>query len=251
MRKLVFFKKEIFEILKTPKIIVLPVVSLFFGILSPLTAKFTNELIKSMGGININLPDPVYTDSYLQLFKNHYTTTVIVMIFVFMGLIADEKRRGSALLVLTKNLSRMNFVLSKFFASALLFTFSYVISVIACVYYTYFLFGWYWNDGLLISLLMFWVFGMFMIALMTFASIVSKSSKIAALYGFIGFVAASIIAALPKIGNYSPGIMNGLSLEIMKGTKPATDSLYPIITCIVLALIFLVLGIRIFKKQEL
>ncbi|MFA6309628.1 MAG: ABC transporter permease, partial [Clostridia bacterium] len=195
MNKLEFFKKEIFEILKTPKIIVLPAVALFFGMLSPITAKFINELIKTLGGgISISFPEPTYIDSYVQLFKNHYTITAIVMIFVFMGLVAEEKQRGSAILVLTKNLSRLNFILSKFFASVLLFTFAYILSAVICIYYTFILFDEFWNPNLPLAIFMFWLYGVFLIALILFASIISRSPAIAALFGFIGFAVISFLS---------------------------------------------------------
>ncbi len=253
MIKFVFLKKEIFEILKTPKIIILPAVSLFFGILSPLTAKFINELLKALGaGDTIKIPDPTYIDSYSQFFKNHYGTTAIVMIFVFMGLVAAEKKSGSAILVLTKNLSRTNFVLSKFFAGVLLFTFSYVLSMIPGIYYTYFLFGTYWNDYLPLALLMFWVYGIFMIALMLFSSILAKSSIISALIGFLGYAFVSFASSLPHIGDFSPGIMHAMSLYIMIGDKNVPgDAIYPIVTSLALTIILVTSGILIFRKQEL
>lgn len=251
MNKLEFFRKEIFEILKTSKKIILPAIMLFWGILSPLTAKFTNELVKSLGGINMKLPDPVYTDSYLQLFKNHYGITAIVMVFLFMGLVAAEKTKGTAILALTKNLSRTNFILSKFFASVILFTVSYLLSVGVCIYYTYFLFGTFWNDGVLLSLFMFWLFGLLIICMMIFAGVIARSTGMAALYGFLGYIFVSIVSAIPKVGEYSPYYMFDLSLKIMDHTKKATAAIAPIAVTSGLALVLLVSSIFIFRKQEL
>jgi len=249
-----FLKKEIMEIFKTSKIIVIPSLFLFFGIMSPLSARYTNQILALVGeqqGIKIILPDPTYIQAYEQLFKNIFFILIIAAIMVFAGSIADEKSKGTAVLVLTKNLSRTGFILSKLLAAVLLFSVSYALCIAAFIYYTFLLFHEFANPGTLIAILSFWVFGIFIISLTFLASILGKSYTAAVVGGFMGYVGFSAIAALPYIGRYSPGILQGLSVELARNTKPLGDAVLPFAVALVMAILAIVLGLAAFKKQEI
>lgn len=249
-----FLKKEIYEILKTVKIIVLPVLFLFFGILSPLSAKYMNQVLAMAGeqqGIKIILPDPTYIQSYEQLFKNIYFMMIVVIILVFAGSIAEEKIKGTAILALTKNLSRTGFVLGKVIAAALLFTFSYIVGVAVFLYYTSLLFPVFISSGAWIALLCFWVFGIFIISLTFLSSIIGKSFTSAAVGGFIGYAGISAFAAMPYAGKFSPGILQTLSVELVMDMKTPADAAIPLVIAFALAIAAVAGGIIIFRKQEL
>lgn len=249
-----FLKKEIMEILKTIKIIILPVLFLFFGILSPLSAKYINQILALAGeqqGIKITLPDPTYIQAYEQLFKNIYFMMIVVLILVFAGCIAEEKIKGTAILVLTKNLSRTGFVLGKLIAAVLLFSLSYIICTAAFLYYTYLLFPVFINSSTWLALLAFWVYGIFIISLTLLASILARTFTAAVVGGFIGFAAFSGLATLPYIGKYSPGVLQGLSVGFAKGMQFTTDALIPLAITVALAVIAVTGGIVLFKRQEL
>lgn len=252
MRKLTFLKKEIYEIYKTSRIFIMPPIFLFFGFLSPLTARFMNELIKSLGGgIEIKMPNPTYIDSYGQFFKNMTSTCTIVLILVFMSTVSDEKIKGSAVLILTKTVSRAQFILSKFASAVILFTASYLISAAACIYYTYLLFGKFYGPNLELSHIAFWVYGLFIISLTILASVLGKSGTVSAVLAFLGFAAVSAIAVLPKVGEYTPGALGGLSMQLLTGAKTAGDSAAPVIITVLFAGAILTAAITVFRKQEL
>lgn len=250
MRALGFFKKEIREIFKTNKIIVLPVIFLFFGLISPLTAKYTNELLKSLGGFEFELPAPVYTDSYAQLFSNLGQIGIIVLILTLMGIVVEEKVKGSAILVLTKSVSRTQFILSKFVSAVLLFTFSYIISVAGCLYYTYALFTQFYNENLITALAMFWLFGVFITSIVLLASTIAKSNTIAAVIGFLGFIGMSALSALPRVGKYFPSALAGLNMHILTGAEKATAALWPTATALLAIILLVAASVISFNRQE-
>jgi ABC-2 type transport system permease protein len=256
MRQFAFLKKEINEIYKTSRIFIMPPIFLFFGFLSPLTARFMNELFKSMGGtlsggIEIKMPDPTYIDSYGQFFKNMTSTCIIVLILVFMSTVVDEKVKGSAVLILTKTVSRTMFILSKFSSAVILFTVSYIVSAAACIYYTYLLFGKFYVPNLELSIIAFWVYGIFIISITVLASVLGKSGTVSAVLAFLGFAAASAIAVLPHTGDYTPGALGGLSMQLLTGAKTAGDAAAPVVITALLAAAVIVGSITIFRKQEL
>lgn len=251
MRKMAFVKKEILEIFKTPKIFVLPAIFLFFGMASALTARYMNELIAAMSDLDIKMPEPVYVDAYAQLFKNLSFMGIVVMILTFMGMVVDEKVKGSAILVLTKCVSRTQFILSKLTAAVLLYTFSYLLGVLGCVYYTYVLFPRFSHDYLITALVLFWVYGLFFIATTTLASTISKSHTMAAVAGFLSYAVVTAWAALPDIGRYSPGSLPALGLGLLSGTNQPSDMTGALVVALSGFLVITAASILLFKRQEL
>ncbi|NLP14480.1 MAG: hypothetical protein GX383_08445 [Clostridium sp.] len=67
----VLLKKELKENIRTHKLMIMLVVFSIFGLLSPLTAVFTPDILKSFlpEGMEIKIPEPVWTDSWAQFFK--------------------------------------------------------------------------------------------------------------------------------------------------------------------------------------
>lgn len=254
MSSFAFLKKEINEIIKTHKIFILPLVFLFFGLLSPLTAKFTPELMESMlksyGMAAIKLPEPTFLDSYAQLFKN-ISQLCFIVILVFVGTIVGEKVKGTAILVLTKPVSRTKFIISKFIAAVGLYTVAFILAGLACVYYTYLLFPVFYNDMLVLSLFTLWVFGAFLISMTIFVSTISKSFTLAAVLGIAGFLLTSASTIIPYVSKYSPGILGSLGLDILSGKKMPVDFIGPLITTIAISVVFIIGSIFVFKRQEL
>lgn len=253
MRKLKFFKKELMEIRKTSKLIVLPVVFLFFAILSPLTARYMKEIMEAAGvGEMIKLiPDPVYLDSFIQFFKNADFMCILTTILVFMGSVSEEKSKGSAILVMTKGVSRTDFILSKFFAAALLFTAAYMISAAVFIYYTSILFPGAYIAESWLALFLFWLYGILITAITILASTLSRSVTMSAVMALLAYAVIAGITALPKIGEYSPGILSSLGIEIMKGAEASAKAIAPMIVTVILIFLSLITSVRSFKRQEI
>ena len=137
MLNMSFFIKELKEIIKTKKLVIMVSLFIFFAILSPLTARYINEILASLGqGVSITLPEPTLIDSWGQYFKNLSSICLIVYLIVMTGSVSHEKSKGSILLVMTKRVSRFNFLFSKLLSGILLFTVCYIISFVISGFYT-------------------------------------------------------------------------------------------------------------------
>jgi ABC-2 type transport system permease protein len=247
-----FLKKEFNEIVKTQKLIILPVVFLFFGLSSPLIAKNMPELMKSLAGdMNIPIPKPVFWDAYAQFYKNLTQIGVIVMILTFMGMVVDEKVRGTAILVLTKGVTRAQFILSKLLASFVLFFASFSLGALACIYYTYLLFPSFDNGTLWLSLVSFLLYGLFIVSITLFASTISKSHVASAVIAFVGYAAFSAASYIPKVGKFLPGTLSDLSTQLLQGAKTSSDVIAPMIVTISLVALLIIITIADFNRQEL
>ena len=133
------FSKEFREIGKTYKIYVIPIIFLVLGLMSPIIAKIT-DLVKSLAESgrwcdHSKLSPPTAVDAYLQLFKNFNQIGILVVLISSIGLVVEEKSRGTAVLILTKPVPRWAFIISKYLASAVLVVGSTLISYFACLYY--------------------------------------------------------------------------------------------------------------------
>lgn len=252
MHKMNFFKKEIQEFIKTPKGLILLILFIFFGISSPLLAKYMNEILLSVASdIAITLPEPRIEDAWMQIYKNLSTICFIVYLIIMTGSISQEKNKGSIVLVLTKNVSRWNMIVSKFFGGVTIFTILYLLSILLGGWYTNILFGQFAYDGLYISLFIFWLSGVFFTALAIFVSVIGKTPTTAALLGFFGFALLQILNISSKIAMFNPAGALSLANAILTGSIELNDLWIQIIATILGTLLLLVEAFHIFRKQEI
>lgn len=250
---IVFTFKEIIEQLKTFKALVIMVILLLFGIGSPLLAKLMPEMFKMMDvGFEIQLPDPTYIDSYAQFFKNIGQMAFIVMLLIYSGSVVHEKVTGTAIMMLTKKLSRPSFIISKFISSVILWTISYTFSAIACAFYTNVLFPKVTTQpNIFTSMLILWLFGTLLLAITTFASTLANNQSIATVGAFVGWFILIISGTIPKVKDYSPNLLSSKPMEILSGTTSLYDLTIPIILCLALIIALLWSACFAFSKQEI
>jgi ABC-2 type transport system permease protein len=247
-----FLNKEIKEFVKTPKLIILMGLFIFFAILSPLTARYMNELLSTLAAdVNITFPDPTITDAWVQFFKNMTTLCFVVYLIVMTGTVAQEKNKGSILLVLTKKVSRFNFLLSKFVGGGLLFTATFVISLTVSMVYTQVLFKEVFFDGWLISVVLIWLMGLFFTSLAILASVIAKTPTVAALLGFAGFALFSMFNISEVLMKFNPAGASALVNNILYGMSTMETNLICLASTLVGTVLIFLLSYGIFKKQEI
>src|SRR5664280_430565 len=112
----VFAHKEAREILRTWRIWVLPGILLFFALTGPVLARFTPQIVGALAGNQfggLKLPTPTYLDAYTQWIKNLSQIGLFALIIIYAGVVSAESKSGTAILVLTKPVSRPAFVIAK------------------------------------------------------------------------------------------------------------------------------------------
>lgn len=103
-----FTQKELLESLRTYKLLIMIIVFMFFGMLGPLTAKLTPQILESLmpAGMQVTMGEPTAFDSWAQFFKNVSQMGFIVVAILFSGIMANEFNRGTLIHPLTKGLPR-------------------------------------------------------------------------------------------------------------------------------------------------
>ena len=210
-----------------------------------------NELVAGLGNLELHLPDPTYLDAFMQFFKNMYGLVILIVMMTFMGMVVEEKVRGSVLLVLSKGLSRSSFILCKFGSSVLFFSVGYGISVLVHLSYTSFLFPPYLYDAIWIPLMLFWLYGIFMIALTLLCSTLVKTTTMAAVMSFIAYGLVSISGSIPRIGSSLPGSFQNLGAEMMLGSKGLHAFILPAAVTFGLICMIVFSTVFIFIHQEI
>ncbi len=249
-----FLGKEVSEIGRTWRIWVLPGIVLFFALSGPPLAMVTPELVGTLmadqqPGVVIQLPDPTYVDAYLQWTKNLAQIVLFTVIIMFGGVISAEKRQGTAVLVLTKPLSRTAFVVAKFVSQAALLVVTVCGGAVLTWGMTLAVFG-EAPIGPLVGATGAWiVLGVMFVALMESLSAALDSQAGAAGIGFMAFIALSVMSMWGPAVRYSPAALIGAPTEIAMGES--VTLLWPVATALAATAVFVIGAVAVFRRREL
>ncbi len=176
-----FFKKEMTELFRTYRGIVLAAIALIFGIMNPLIAKLTPLLLEQFSdewagqGIVIGKITVSAMDSWAQFEKN-YPMLLGAVIVVLSGSYVREYAKGTLIPLVTKGLTRKAVVLSKALMQVLVWTTCFGLYYGVTWGYTVY----FWdNSGVQNILFMgfcFWLAGIFLLAVLAFFSSFLNSS---------------------------------------------------------------------------
>ena len=145
MRQLrAMMKKELFEQLKTHRLVVMLLLFTLVGVLSPAFAKMTPWLLDLVSGdmaetgIQIGNLEVTSLSSWTQYYKN-MQIILFVFLILYGGILTSEYQHGTLIILLSKGLKRHNILLPKYFALLLTWTFGCLISFgITFAYTVYF-----------------------------------------------------------------------------------------------------------------
>ena len=235
-------RKEFTEQWRTYRFLVLIIVILFFGLSSPLLAKYTPDLLKMVSGssnLSINLPAPTVMDAVGQYVKNSSQFGFLLALLFTMGTVVQEKERRTAAMILVKPVTRATFLAAKFL----------VLAGLGAYYYTVILFQPVnFGNWMLMNLLL-WLYLTLYIALTMMFSTISRSQAAAAGLSFGVLLVLSLAGSIGKIADYLPAqlISWGVSLFAASSTPywwSLGISLGVIAACLVISWV-------VFRKQEL
>lgn len=250
----IFLRKELRESARTNRLLVVGAIFAILGIISPLSAKYTPELLKSFGagnsGVVLILPTPTVKDAIAQFIKNVAGTGIFVAILLPMGAVAREKERGTAAFVLTKPLSRLAFLTAKLVALGLTLTVGVAIGALATYWYTAILFTTIPVGGFLAASLL------ALLSLLVYASFTFLGSALmnaqlpAAGIGFAGWIAVSLLGVFPNLQQYTPAGLLDPAAKLALGQTP--QHLWTsVMASVALLCVALLLAALSFRRQEL
>lgn len=248
-------KKEMMEQLRSGRLIILGILFVLLGIMNPAIAKLTPWLLEWMAdslaesGMVVTAVAVSAKESWTQFFKN-IPMGLIAFVLLESSIFTKEYESGTLVLAFTKGLERYKVVVSKAIMISILWTIAYWI----CFSITYGYNAYFWDNSvaqnLMLSVVCWWLFGLWVITLVVLFSTFSKSNT-GVLCGTGGVVLASYLLGLfPKIKEYLPTVlMEGYSL--IYGMEKAENYTMAIIITFVLSIVCFLVSIPVFNKKQL
>ena len=246
-----FLSKDLREILRTWRIFVLPGILLFSAVTGPPTAAYTAELLATLGGDVFAgmIPDPTWVDSYAQWTKNLSQIVGFALIIMLGSAISGEKRAGTAIMVLTKPVSRAGFVLSKFVSTAILLIGATLIGMLVTWGVTLIWFPDAPFGPLLAATAAWLLFALLLVAVVLLGSAAVDSGAGAAGIG-LGFFFLLMLSGIwgPMLRWTPAGMVNA---PVALGADVEVDLLWPALTTAILIVALVWAAVKVFERREL
>ncbi len=252
---LAFIKKETAEQLRSGRLMLLVILFVLLGIMNPAVAKLTPWMLEVMAdslaesGMTVTSVNVSAMDSWVQFFKN-MPIGLVAFILLQSSIFTKEYGSGTLVLSLTKGLERFKVVISKAAVITVVWTLCYWL----CFAITYAYNAYFWDNSvaqdLILSVVCWWLFGMWVISLTVLFSVIFTSST-GVLLGAGGSVLVSyLLGLLPKAGKYLPTrLTDGNSL--IYGAAHAEAYTSAVAVTVAVSLICLAVSIPIFNKKQL
>lgn len=248
----VFAQKELLELVRTWRLWVLPGIVLFFALTSPIVARYTAEILQAVAADQLGqfeLPTPTYLDAYGGWIKNLSQIVMFALIIVSGGLVSSERRSGTAVLVLTKPLSRGAFILAKAVVQSAFLAVLIAVGTLVTWVATVAAFGEAPGQALWAASFAWLVFGILIVALMTLLSVIIRPAAGAAGAGLGAYVLLSIAVLWEPFGTYSPAALTTAPTSLAMGES--VDLFWPVVTALILAAALTAVAAASFRRQEL
>jgi ABC-2 type transport system permease protein len=253
MSLLTCLRKEWIELSRTSRLLVLLIVLGFFGLSSPLLAKYTPEMMTLIPGgeaIASIIPVPSLVDAITQYVKNIGQFGILLALLLSMGLVSREKERGTAALLLTKPLPRRSFLWAKFIALGLGFGLALLVASLGGYYYTRLLFGSVALGGWLLLSGALFIQVLLVSAVTLLFSTLLRSQAAAAGLALGLTLLVSLLESIPGLAPYLPNRLVAWAANNLLGGPPLAA--WPALAiCLGLMLACLLAAWQIFERQEL
>lgn len=248
-----FIEKESIEQLRSYKTPVLFAVLFLFGMSSPLLAKMTPELLKSLSGsgITITLPKVTTADAWAQFFKNIGQIGMIALILIFGTSLSQEMNRGTLVIPLSKGLSRNSVIFAKYLVALFHWTAGFGLSALICCGYTQYLFHRFTVPHLLFSLFCLWLFGAFLLALVLLSETIATGNYAGLLLDAVVLGALLALDAFPSLQKWNPMTLAAQNTSMITKSGRSSDFIIAIwITISAIAVCF-IFNVLLFRKKNL
>jgi ABC-2 type transport system permease protein len=250
-----FIAKEIRELIRTKRLMILFGIFVIIGIMNAAIAKLTPKFLEMMAkeleeqGITLGAVNVTSMDAWSQFVKN-IPTALIVLLIMFGGIYTSEYSKGTLIPLLTKGLSRSTVVLSKLVVMLL----SWSLGLWLCFGITYFYSGFYWDNSVVHELFFgafcWWLFGTFLIScIVFFSSIAGSAIQVILGTGAVYFV-MTLIGMFSKVKKYLPVILTD-TLPLYKGELEPKEYYRAVIITVLLSLILVVSALPLTHKRQL
>jgi len=256
MRQLILLlRKELLELVRTKRAMVLLIVFGIFGIMNPALAKLTPWMISMMG---VSLAEQNITfgaitvdalTAWTQYFKNLMMEYILILA-MFSGVFAQEYQSGTLINLLTKGVSRGKVAASKLLAVQLAWAACYWLTFLITLGYT----AYFWENalpsGIWLAAFSAYFMGVWLLSLeLAFASALSSGMYALLLTGGV-FALCFALGMLPQLARFLPPRL-GEGLGLLTGDMKASDILPALWVSVALTAVQSALCMAGIRKKQL
>jgi ABC-2 type transport system permease protein len=243
------FKKEIKEQLRTHRLLVVAGIFIFFGLATPLLLKYLPQIIQLSGEqVPVAIPAPTSPQSLAEYAGTIGQLGLLMAVLVAMGMVANELRQGTAVMTLSKPVSRAAFVWAKLAAVSLTFLLALACASLFCFGYTVWLIGPAAALPFLQLNLLLALFLVFCLGVTLFFSSFFKSSLPAGGLAIGVLIAQALLGTVPRLGNFLPARLLTWGTDLVNGRESTYWGAVAVTAVLVLACGYL--AQRILKNKE-
>ena len=256
---IIFLKKELFEAVKTYKLLILAATFFVFGLMSPLFAKMMPEIMKfamasdpSTAGMDLTslFADPAAIDAWIQFYSNVGQLGLIVLVIVFSGMLASEISKGTLTIILTKGLARSTAILAKFSSAVIIWTGCFMIAFFTSWGFTIYFFPGEHLPHILLAGFCLWVYGVFLLALTCLAATLTKSTIFCMLSVGAAVVVFSLLPYLPFTDKYNPAFLSNMQLRLLHESATVRNVMPTLISSLIIIIAFVLLAVLFFDRTK-
>ena len=200
-------------------------------------------------GVVIRIPPPGAIDSYAQFLKALDQFVLIAVVITGAAVVSGERASGTAILALTKPLSRGAFVMAKILSQLVLLTVSTALGTAVCLVMTAVVFDGAFGGRLVTVVALWMVYASLLVVVMTLFSSAFRSRGAAAGAGLGFYFLTLLLSSWGPMARYGfPGLLSAMGNALMG--KPVAAA-WPVATAVVAIVGGAVAAVRIFERQEL
>lgn len=200
--------KELREGWRTWRMIVLVLVLAIAGLISPVLAYLTPQLLRLLPDLPVDfaslIPQPTVVDAVGQYIKNVNQFGLLLLIILTAGLIAAEKERGTAVMLFARPVRRSSAVVAKWLMWAAALTVGLLLAAALAFAYTAVLFEVLPAGAFLLLNALLLVSFLPYLSLALLASTLAKTQGAAYALAFGALFVLLIVGSLPRIGEFTP-----------------------------------------------
>lgn len=227
----------------------------FFALMDPLMLKYMNEILGYFAtGIEIIMPEPTPEDAFFSFLSDVSQIGIFVLILVTMGTVAREKETSVTGWLLSKPISRWQYLLAKLLVIFGLVIAGLLVSSIVAFAYTASLIGQPPLEGALFAILSLTVFALFIATVNFTLSTLLKSPLQAGGLTMLLFFASGILNMVvggSAVANYYPNTLIALMKPLLDGTETAASISGPVTVTLLIIVLLIVLAGNRFARMEL
>jgi ABC-2 type transport system permease protein len=248
-----FLRKELVEIRRTWRVWVIPGMLVFLGVTSPIIAALTPALMRSVAasqpGVVMRVPQPTALDAFAQFIKNLDQFVLIAVVITGAGVVSGERSSGTAILALTKPLSRGAFVVAKMLSQVALLVGATTLGTMACLAMTAVVFDVPNAARLVIAVALWLLYATLLVVVMTLFSAAFRSRGAAAGAGLGFFFLTLLLSTWGPAARYSfLGLLRAVGGALIGAPLSAG---WPIATAVAAIVVGAMAAVRIFERQEI